>query len=201
MNISNGMCECGCGKLAPVAKKTRTKVGHKKGQPVRFLPGHMRRGNLIHGLCYTPTWRAYSNAKRRCNKQNHKAYKDYGGRGIKFLYNSFEAFLADVGLKPHTKLQLDRINNNGHYEPGNCRWASHSEQAANKRRPTRVKLLEVRKTLLEIEKSSHAADGYSVVPAYLMEQLHNTLFLHDKKHDYTEAPTTAQVTCPHPMTI
>jgi len=63
----------------------------------------------------------------------HPNFKDYGGRGIRFLYADFPAFLADLGLKPRAVLTLDRRNNDGNYAPGNCRWATWSEQMRNQR--------------------------------------------------------------------
>jgi hypothetical protein len=68
----------------------------------------------------------------------HKQFADYGGRGItvcdKWL-NSFEDFLADVGEKPSPRLTLDRINNDGNYEPGNVAWRTRKHQQANRRKP------------------------------------------------------------------
>ena len=79
-----------------------------------------------------PTW---VNILQRCNNKNHPSYKHYGGRGIKVCdewLESFENFLSDMGERPEDKT-LDRINNDGNYEPENCRWATLSEQQLNKR--------------------------------------------------------------------
>lgn len=71
--------------------------------------------------------------RERCYNPKHIAYHRYGGRGITVCdrwRNSFEAFLADMGARPEGRT-LDRVNNNGNYEPSNCRWATPKEQRAN----------------------------------------------------------------------
>ena len=74
----------------------------------------------------------YHAAKQRCTNPKDPRYRDYGGRGIEFRFNSFAEFFADIGPRPvgHT---LHRVNNDGHYETGNVRWATPKEQAANRR--------------------------------------------------------------------
>jgi hypothetical protein len=75
--------------------------------------------------------------KARCYNPKDTKYPDYGGRGIVMCdewRNSFEAFLADVGPRPAPGLSIDRIDNDGNYEPGNVRWATHVVQQSNTRR-------------------------------------------------------------------
>ena len=92
----------------------------------------------IHGLATTPptvTYTAWANMRGRCRNPNHPAYARYGGRGILVCasWDSFETFLADMGERPEWATGgLDRINNDGNYEPGNCRWATLEEQGTNK---------------------------------------------------------------------
>jgi len=75
----------------------------------------------------------------RCNNPNAKEYKNYGARGITVCdrWRDFPAFLADVGERPSSGLSIDRINNDGNYEPGNVRWATPKEQSNNTRRNQR----------------------------------------------------------------
>lgn len=86
-----------------------------------------------------PEYGSWMKVRSRClNKKSHN-YKWYGGRGIKVLYKSYAEFRQDVGPKPDSSFSIDRINNNRHYEPGNCRWATYIEQAANRRKPRSIK--------------------------------------------------------------
>jgi len=129
------LCECGCGLPAPISPTTVSAKGYIKGQPRKFIHNH-HKGRLIDGRTPTPEYKAYRGAKARCNNPNDEWYPRYGGRGIRFLYADFAQFLADVGPRPHPSLTLDRRNNDGNYEPGNCRWATRSDQARNRRQFT-----------------------------------------------------------------
>jgi len=84
-----------------------------------------------------PEYSAWRNLIARCTNPDHTAYKNYGGRGITVCtrwLEDFEAFLADVGPRPSPKHSIDRRDNNGNYEPGNCRWVTRNVQSQNQRR-------------------------------------------------------------------
>ena len=83
-----------------------------------------------------PEYRAWVAIKRRCYNKFFLQYSGYGGRGIKVCerwLNSFESFYKDMGPRPSSKHSLDRVDNDGNYEPSNCRWATSSQQALNRR--------------------------------------------------------------------
>jgi hypothetical protein len=104
--------------------------------------GHARTGNQ------SPEYMAWSNMKDRCLNPKHPQFHVWGGRGITVCdrwfngKSGFECFLADMGPKPEPKdeYEIDRINPNGIYEPGNCQWATELEAAVNTRRTHRISL-------------------------------------------------------------
>lgn len=75
---------------------------------------------------------SYHGAKQRCEYKRHIAYDRYGGRGIQFRFSNFQVFMEYMGERP-SGMTLERIDNDGHYEPGNVRWATTSEQSTNKK--------------------------------------------------------------------
>jgi hypothetical protein len=91
---------------------------------------------IKHGHSFSPTYRSWRMMVSRCKYPTHNSYKNYGGRGIVVCvrWQSFENFLADMGERPSIHHQIDRIDTDGHYEPGNCRWATVREQHRNMKR-------------------------------------------------------------------
>jgi hypothetical protein len=125
---SRGVRSCGC--LQSEATKAN-----------RTIHGQARLGKE------TGAWFSYRDAKKRCNNPKVANYRDYGGRGIKFLFTSFDQFFKELGPRP-TGMSIDRIRNDGNYEPGNVKWSTRKEQISNRRTP--------RKPLL----STHCRNGH-----------------------------------------
>lgn len=92
-----------------------------------------RTHGMKSALKAAPEYTAYINAKHRCTNPKDPKWKDYGGRGIKFLFTSFEQWFAELGPRPGPLFSVDRKDNNEGYEPGNVRWATKSEQIHNQR--------------------------------------------------------------------
>ena len=88
-----------------------------------------------------PLYSTWKGMRQRCNDPHSKSWKDYGGRGIRICarWDDFAAFLADMGPKPSPRHSIDRINNDGHYEPDNCRWATREAQRKTRRQPVHVR--------------------------------------------------------------
>lgn len=88
-----------------------------------------------HGLRNSREWHIWTGMKQRCQNQNNPNYHDYAGRGITVCdeWQSFERFIADMGMSPTTKHTIERLDNNAGYYPSNCVWATRQQQSRNKR--------------------------------------------------------------------
>lgn len=138
-------CVCGCGKTT-VATATSLIQGKKKSCGCYTRDMTIAR-NLVHGFAKTPEYTAWCHMRRRCLPAYNRHY-DYFDRGIRVcpewddLKTGFLTFLeyltTTIGLRPSSKHSLDRIDNDGSYEPGNVRWATAKEQNANQRPRLRI---------------------------------------------------------------
>jgi hypothetical protein len=127
------ICKCICGGEKVVITAHLRKGGVRSCGCLR----DERKPRLTHGFSYRSEYFSWNNARMRCFNKNSESYPLYGGRGITMCEewrSNFAAFLAHIGPKPSSKHSIDRIDTNGHYEPGNVRWATAKQQAANRRK-------------------------------------------------------------------
>lgn len=125
---------CECGKISEVS------AGALRGGRADKC---FRCSEVTHGGTRDPEYKAYTNMLSRCFNIRRKDFGNYGGRGITVCARwrgHYELFFADMGKRPTRKHTLERIDNDGNYEPGNCRWATRQEQSRNTRRNKRIKL-------------------------------------------------------------
>lgn len=127
------ICDCACGASALKLDSYRVRTGKTQSCGCRNAELSKQR-RLRHGMSNAPIYAVWAAMIRRCTAVNNKSFPDYGGRGITVCkrWRKFDNFLADMGV-PSPGLTLERINNDGNYEKGNCKWATRKQQAMNRR--------------------------------------------------------------------
>jgi len=141
-------CSCVCGAACMVSGGNLNS-GHT--QSCGCLHKELTSNSVkTHGKAKTTEYHVWSRMKRRCLDEKNNRYPRYGGRGIivcdRWL-NSFENFLVDMGVRPSKSHSIDRINNDGNYEPSNCRWADDKTQANNTSRTIKLNISGVTKPI------------------------------------------------------
>jgi hypothetical protein len=160
--LSAWRCVCaedlgGCGRET-VVRVSKLKNGHTKS--CGCLRDDSRgKSSITHGASrgktrtnkMSPEYTTWAAMRQRCLTPTCKKFPRYGGRGIRICdrWQDFAAFLADMGPKPSSKHTVERINNDGDYEPANCRWATNTEQSRNRSSNTILELDGVRRCLAE----------------------------------------------------
>lgn len=143
-NLRRFLCHCDCGAetivgLAYLRSGSTRSCGCLRDE---LLHLNWRKHGESAGQ-RTPEYRSWKSMCERCQNPHNRAFPGYGGRGISVCdrwRNSYEAFLADMSRRPTSRHSLDRINVDGNYEPGNCRWATMLEQNNNRRSNRRIEI-------------------------------------------------------------
>lgn len=152
-------CQCDCGRQVDVCSYHLTSGNTKS---CRCLNDELIRARSItHGLSNSPEYNSWSGMHTRCYNPNNPKYPRYGGRGIKVAprWWHFEEFLSDMGKKPSPEMSINRIDNDGDYEPGNCEWADDFKQQSNTSTNRRIELDGESKILAQWSRESGLGEG------------------------------------------
>lgn len=165
-------CICSCGKRRHVRRYallsgSSASCGHTRDASIRNV-GFENRQHGESGIMASAEYRTWQAMIQRCTNPNAMCYQNYGGRGITVCArwrHSFEAFLEDMGRKPSAKHSIDRIDNDGPYEPANCKWSTRVEQARNSRASRRIVFNGATRSLADI------ADEFAIPHQRLRERI------------------------------
>lgn len=136
------LCDCGTEKIirgSALLCKNTSSCGCLNSE----LAAKWGRDSATHKMSKSPEFNSWRHLIARCYNKKNAKYKNYGARGIKVCdrwLNSFENFFSDMGKKPSSNHSIDRRDNDGNYEPSNCRWGTMQQQASNKTYTVRIPL-------------------------------------------------------------
>lgn len=150
-NCASWWCQCICGIIKPIQGR------HLRSGKIVSCGCRRKELTLISVTKHGESRRTgqsveatiFRAAKRRCSTPSVSEYHNYGGRGIEFRFTSIPEFLNELGRRPSPEHSLERIDNDGHYEVGNVRWATRKEQSRNKRNTVRFTCNEITLTAME----------------------------------------------------
>lgn len=150
------VCKCSCGN------RTEARGSLLRAGRIRSCGCLLKTNPVTHGMSRSPEYGIWQTMKDRCFRPRAKAYKNYGGRGIEVCVdwkNDFTAFYRYVGARPSSEFSLDRIDNNGNYEPGNVRWATRRQQNANRRVYVSVEAIPTDQLIAELRRRGINVSG------------------------------------------
>lgn len=129
------ICQCECKGENSIRSLTRKELKFKMVKSCGCKPKESKY-EIYPDMTISEEYRAWYSMRERCYNIRNQSFKDYGGRGITVCdrwLNSFVNFYDDMGDRPGREYSIERVNNNGNYEPNNCKWATKKEQARNSR--------------------------------------------------------------------
>lgn len=155
-NSAHFLCKCDCGK-EKIIRSDSLRTGKSKSCGCGIVEAQKRDPHYTtHKMSKSRAYKSWGGMIQRCENPNNGQHRNYGARGITVCerWHKFENFLADMG-EPPPKHSIDRIANNGNYEPGNCKWATQKEQNNHYRRNIFIEYNGQNKTLLSWTEELH----------------------------------------------